>query len=65
MSPFVTVKQFLILDLPESPVDGGLGLHISREVLAKIGYDLLLAEGSEKNGATFIIEPRPSAKETV
>ncbi len=53
------------LGFTRKPGGRGLGLHISREVLAKIGYDLLLAEGSEKNGATFIIEPRPSAKETV
>lgn len=39
------------------PGGRGLGLHISREVLKRAGYDLILAETQPKTGATFRIEP--------
>lgn len=64
--PGVAIRdRHAIFDLgfTRRPGGRGLGLHIAKEVLSKVGYELLLAEGSEKNGAAFIIEPGPSGKE--
>jgi len=53
------------LGFTRKPGGRGLGLHIAREVLSKVGFDLLLAESSEMNGAEFIIAPGQPAKENV
>ncbi|WP_089726352.1 ATP-binding protein [Candidatus Thiosymbion oneisti] len=39
------------------PGGRGMGLHISREALRRVGYDLVLAEGMAAKGATFVIRP--------
>ena len=39
------------------PGGRGMGLHISRQTLRRVGYRLLLMGGSEGNGATFSIQP--------
>ncbi len=39
------------------PGGRGMGLHISREVLRRVGYDLTLADGASDKGATFLIRP--------
>jgi signal transduction histidine kinase len=40
------------------PGGRGLGLRISKELLSREGYDLLLADGTAP-GATFLIKPKP------
>ena len=37
----------------------GMGLHISREVLRRVGYDLTLIDNEDEKGATFAISPVP------
>ncbi len=39
------------------PGGRGMGLHISREALRRVGYDLALADGKPEKGATFVIRP--------
>ena len=39
------------------PNGRGLGLHISREVLSKVGYQIYAAEPQLGQGVTFRIEP--------
>ncbi|RJQ27685.1 ATP-binding protein [Candidatus Parcubacteria bacterium] len=39
------------------PGGRGMGLHISREALRRVGYDLLLADEKGTKGAKFIIRP--------
>jgi signal transduction histidine kinase len=53
------------LGFTRKPGGRGLGLHIAREVLSKVGFDLVLAESAETKGAEFIIEPALPAKENV
>ncbi len=53
------------LGFTRKPGGRGLGLHIAREVLSKIGFDLVLAESSEIDGAEFIIKPGLPSKENV
>jgi signal transduction histidine kinase len=53
------------LGFTRKPGGRGLGLHIAREVLSKVGFNLVLAESSEKTGAEFVIEPGLPAKENV
>jgi signal transduction histidine kinase len=53
------------LGFTRKPGGRGLGLHIAREVLSKVGFKLCLAESSQEGGAEFIIEPAPVAKENV
>jgi signal transduction histidine kinase len=53
------------LGFTRKPGGRGLGLHIAREVLSKVGFDLRLAESSQEGGAEFIIESAPVAKENV
>ena len=45
------------------PGGRGMGLHISREALRRVGYDLSLAEENRTKGATFIIRPRQTEEE--
>ncbi|MGC2160737.1 MAG: ATP-binding protein [Silvibacterium sp.] len=52
------------LGFTRKPGGRGLGLHIAREVLSKVGYELLLAANSPKGGAEFIIQPEPTVKES-
>lgn len=52
------------LGFTRKPGGRGLGLHIAREVLSKIGYDILLAESLGNDGAEFIIQPALLTKET-
>lgn len=40
------------------PGGRGLGLKISREVLEKAGYELLLENSPKQKGAVFIIKPK-------
>lgn len=39
------------------PGGRGMGLHISREVLRRVGYDLTLKEDKSARGTTFVIRP--------
>ena len=48
------------LGFTRKPGGRGMGLHISREVLKKIGYELTLDDTYSSRGATFRIEPRSS-----
>jgi signal transduction histidine kinase len=52
------------LGFTRKPGGRGLGLNIAREVLSKVGYELLLATSSSKGGAEFIIQPELSEKES-
>jgi len=45
------------------PGGRGMGLHISREALRRVGYDLVLEDEKGTKGATFIIQPITSDKE--
>ena len=40
------------------PGGRGMGLHISRETLRRVGYDLVLADPKPLNGAGFAIRPQ-------
>ena len=40
-----------------------MGLHISREVLRRVGYDLTLIDNEDEKGATFAISPTPPTVE--
>jgi hypothetical protein len=51
------------LGFTRKPGGRGLGLHIAREVLSKVGYNLRLEEDSGESGAKFIIQPELVAKE--
>jgi signal transduction histidine kinase len=52
------------LGFTRKPAGRGLGLHITKDVLAKVGYDLLLAQSTKSGGAKFILKPQQSLKET-
>ena len=39
------------------PGGRGMGLHISRETLRRVDYDLALVQETDRNGATFAIRP--------
>ena len=39
------------------PGGRGMGLHISREVLRRVDYELILTGGTSAKGATFVIRP--------
>ena len=39
------------------PGGRGMGLHISREVLRRVGYDLTLKDYKDAKGTTFVIRP--------
>ena len=39
------------------PGGRGMGLHISRQTLREVGYDLILAEGTSDWSTTFLIAP--------
>ena len=43
------------------PGGRGMGLHISRQALRRVGYDLILASEADNKGATFVIRPDRSA----
>ena len=45
------------------PGGRGMGLHISRETLRRVGYDLVVAKRLERGGATFIIHPIQSEEQ--
>ena len=45
------------LGFTRKPGGRGLGLHISREALAKVGYELVLGPTRPSGGAEFIIRP--------
>jgi len=49
------------LGFTRKPGGRGLGLHISREVLDKVGYNLQLDSPGPDHGAAFRIEPKPKA----
>ena len=40
------------------PGGRGLGLYISRDVLNKVGYDLIVEEPDDHEGAKFRIQPK-------
>ena len=46
------------LGFTRKPGGRGLGLYISRDVLARVGYELSLGESSYGDGAVFTIRPR-------
>ena len=41
------------------PGGRGLGLHIARDVLRKVGWELAIGEAAERQGTVFIIRPEP------
>ncbi len=45
------------LGFTRKPGGRGLGLHISREALAKVGYELILGPSDPSCGAQFVIRP--------
>lgn len=45
------------------PSGRGMGLHIAREVLRRVGYDLSLRDSEDHKGATFAIGPATSTSE--
>lgn len=45
------------LGFTRKPGGRGMGLHIAREVLRRVGYDLQLRATNDANGATFAIGP--------
>ena len=46
------------LGFTRKPGGRGLGLYISRDVLARVGYDLTVGEPADGVGARFMIRPR-------
>jgi C4-dicarboxylate-specific signal transduction histidine kinase len=52
------------LGFTRKPAGRGLGLHIAKDVLSKVGYDLLLAKNTNVGGAEFILKPQQTLKET-
>ena len=48
------------LGFTRKPGGRGLGLYISRDVLARVGYDLTVSEPPEGRGAVFAIRPKQS-----
>ena len=46
------------LGFTRKPGGRGLGLYISRDVLARVGYDLTVGEPADGIGAVFMIRPR-------
>ena len=46
------------LGFTRKPGGRGLGLYISRDVLARVGYELAISEPSEGKGVMFIIKPK-------
>ena len=46
------------LGFTRKPGGRGLGLYISRDVLARVGYDLAVGEPTDGVGAVFMIRPR-------
>ena len=53
------------LGFTRKPGGRGLGLYIAKETLAKIGYDIFLADSSDQSGAEFIIQPNRPVEEPV
>ena len=52
------------LGFTRKPGGRGMGLHISRETLRRVKYDLVLLPKMEDSGATFVIQPaRPEAQQ--
>ena len=45
------------------PGGRGMGLHISRETLRRVDYDLALVHEKDSNGATFVIRPARSKEQ--
>ena len=45
------------------PGGRGMGLHISRETLRRVDYDLVLVHEKDDNGSTFVIQPVRSEKQ--
>ena len=45
------------------PGGRGMGLHISRETLRRVDYDLALVHENDGNGATFVIRPTRSKEQ--
>ena len=46
------------LGFTRKPGGRGLGLYVSRDVLARVGYDLTVGERADGVGAAFMIRPR-------
>ena len=46
------------LGFTRKPGGRGLGLYVSRDVLARVGYDLTVGEPADGVGAVFMIRPR-------
>ena len=46
------------LGFTRKPGGRGLGLYISRDVLARVGYDLIVGQPADGVGAVFMIRPR-------
>ena len=46
------------LGFTRKPGGRGLGLYISRDVLARVGYDLVVSEPRGGKGTTFALRPQ-------
>ena len=46
------------LGFTRKPGGRGLGLYISRDVLGRVGYDLIVSHPSDGEGAVFILRPK-------
>ena len=55
--PFRDRDAIFELGFTRKPGGRGLGLYISRDVLARVGYDLTVGQPTDGNGAVFMIRP--------
>lgn len=46
------------LGFTRKPGGRGLGLYVSRDVLSRVGYELRVAEGRDRQGSSFLIQPK-------
>ena len=51
-------EAIFALGFTRKPGGRGLGLYISRDVLARVGYDLTIGELSDGNGTVFMLRPK-------
>ncbi len=56
-------KSIFEFGFTRKPGGRGMGLHISREALRRVGYDLVLGDDEGAEGTTFIIRPATSDEE--
>lgn len=57
-------KAIFELGFTKKPGGRGMGLHISKEVLKKINYDLILLENYDNSNVAFALKPLPDNSDT-